>query len=153
MSELPRPAPAADPSELVTRARAVGRLVGEREAAHAEGLARARARAEALRAEVARALEGFHASVREAGAPYVEIGLSPVRIDDKHLRAVEFELWRGRHRAIVVAKGRGEVTLVGPFRSGKTEGPCKSFPMDAGDEIDRALVGFLERFLEEAATP
>jgi len=153
MSESPRPAAEPAPSALARRLEALGRAVGEREASHAAALGRARACAESLRDDVARALERFHAAVREAGAPHLEIGISPVRIDDKHLRAVEFELWRGRHRAIVVAKGRGEVTLVGPFRSGKTEGPCKTFPMEARDEIEGALGAFLERFLEEAATP
>ena len=76
-----------------------------------------------------------------------------MRIDDKHLRSVEFELWRGRYRAIVTAKSRGDITFVGPFQSGKTEGPCKSFPIDARDEVSGALVSFLESFLEEAATP
>jgi hypothetical protein len=45
------------------------------------------------------------------------------------------------------------VTLVGPFRTGKPEGPCKTFPWDAREELDAALGDFLERFLEEAATP
>ena len=45
--------------------------------------------------------------------------------------AVEFELVRGRHCAIVTAKSRGEVTLVGPFHKGKNEGPCRSLPFDA----------------------
>ncbi len=76
-----------------------------------------------------------------------------MRIDDKHLRAVEFELSRGRYRAIVTAKSRGDVTFVGPFRAGKTEGPCKSFPIDAREEVSGALVSFLESFLAEAATP
>jgi len=66
---------------------------------------------------------------------------------------VEFELRRGRHRAIVTAKSRGEVTLVGPFRAGKVEGPCKSFPLEAQEELHLALGEFLEQFVEEAATP
>ena len=99
------------------------------------------------------ALAGFHEAATRAGAPHLAVELSPVRVDDKHLRSVEFDLCRGRYRAIVTAKSRGDVTLVGPFRSGKTEGPCKSFPMDAQDELRGALADFLERFLEEAATP
>ena len=76
-----------------------------------------------------------------------------MRADDKHLRAVQFDLTRGRYRAIVTARSRGEVTLVGPFHAGKTEGPCLTFPLDAGDDLRAALASFLERFLEEAATP
>ena len=56
-------------------------------------------------------------------------------------------------RAIVTAKSRGDITFVGPFRSGKVEGPCKSFPIEAHDEVQGALVSFLETFLAEAATP
>ncbi|MDX1648477.1 MAG: hypothetical protein R3263_01360, partial [Myxococcota bacterium] len=66
---------------------------------------------------------------------------------------VEFALSRGRMRAIVTLKSRGEVTLVGPFKAGGKEGPCRSFPFDAGEELDAALGGFLEAFLREAATP
>ena len=54
---------------------------------------------------------------------------------------------------MVTVKSRGEATLVGPFHVGKTEGPCKSFPFAAEDELRKALGDFLERFLTEAATP
>lgn len=141
------------PAGLEERLAALGRSLGEREAAHREGLDRARACAESLRAEVGRALEGFHRAAAEAGAPHLKVEVTPLRLDDKHVRAIEFELRRGRHRAILTAKSRGDLTLVGPFRDGRTEGPCKSFPFDARDEIQRALAGFLESFLEEAATP
>ncbi len=138
---------------LAKRLATLGRALGEREALHGEGLDRARACVEALRVEVAVALDGFHRAAAAAGAPHLRVDLSPVRIDDKHLRSVEFDLCRGRYRAIVTAKSRGDVTFVGPFRSGKTEGPCKSFPIDARDEVLGALASFLESFLEEAATP
>jgi len=124
-----------------------------REAEHRAGLDAARACAESLRAQIAAALERFHRAAAEAGAPHLRVDLSEIRPDDKHLRAVEFELGRGRHKAIVTAKSRGEVTLVGPFRSGKNEGPCLTFPLDAGEELAAALGAFLARFLEEAATP
>jgi hypothetical protein len=142
-----------NPTALSSRLRTLGREIGEREAEHGAGLARARKCVEALRGEVAAALDDFHREAAAAGAPHLHVELSPVRIDDKHLRSVEFELWRGRYRAIVTAKSRGDVTFVGPFRSGKVEGPCKSFPIDARDEVSGALVSFLESFLEEAATP
>jgi hypothetical protein len=138
---------------LATRLATLGRALGEREAAHGEGLERARECVEALRDDVATALEGFHRAAAAAGAPHLRVDLSPVRIDDKHLRSFEFELCRGRYRAIITARSRGDVTFVGPFRSGKTEGPCKSFPIGARDEVQGALVSFLETFLEDAATP
>jgi len=141
------------PTALTARLSTLGRELGEREAEHGSGLERARKCVEELRGEVSAALDGFHRAAAQAGAPHLRIEISPVRTDDKHLRSVEFELSRGRHRAIVTAKSRGDVTFVGPFRSGKTEGPCKSFPIDARDEVSGALVSFLESFLEEAATP
>ena len=144
--------PQAD-AELSARLAALGQRLGEREASHAPGLGDARREAEVLRAQVAGALERFHAAAAAAGAPHLRIALGDVRVDDKHVRAVEFDLVRGRHKAIVTAKSKGEVTLVGPFRIGKEEGPCLSFPFGARDEISRALAAFLERFLEEAATP
>jgi len=145
--------PSEASSDLGARLAALGRTLGSREADYAAAIAQAQRCAESVRADVAAALEQFHAAAAEAGAPHLKIELSPIRTDDKHLRAVEFDLLRGRHQAIVVAKAKGEVTLVGPFKQGKVEGPCLSFPFDARDEIQRALGTFLEKFLEEAATP
>ena len=141
------------PLDLAARLEELGRSLGQREAAHAADLEGAREQVERLHAEVSAALERFHAAASQAGAPHLRIDQSDVRIDHKHLRSVEFELSRGRHRAIVVAKSRGEVTLVGPFRTGKTEGPCQSFAFDAKDAIADALESFLADFIEEAASP
>jgi hypothetical protein len=140
-------------SPLQRRLSEAGRRLGEREAAHLAALEEARSRAEKLRAEVAEGIAAFHAAARRAGAPHLSLELGEVRGDDKHLRAVEFELRRGRHRAIVTVKSRGDVTLVGPFKAGKQEGPCQSFPWDSQAEIQAALGDFIERFAEEAATP
>jgi len=140
-------------TDLGSRLEALGRTLGVREAEHRASLDAARACAESLRAQISAALERFHRAAAEAGAPHLQVALSEIRPDDKHLRAVEFDLSRGRHKAIVTAKSRGDVTLVGPFRSGKNEGPCLTFPLDAGDELADALGAFLVRFLEEAATP
>jgi hypothetical protein len=155
MGDSPREAgeAGAAASSLGDRLENLGRSLGEREAGQREGLERARAELEKLRALVDEAIGRFHAGAAGAGAPHLQIEVSPVRVDDKHLRSVEFELERGRHKAIVTAKARGEVTLVGPFRVGKVEGPCLSFPFEARDELLDALAAFLERFAEEAATP
>lgn len=138
---------------LRDRMRALGQELAAREAEHRAALDEARQRAAALRAEVAEALAGWRDAVSAAGAPQLAVALGELRPDEKHVRAVEFDLARGRHRAVVTVKSRGEVTLVGPFHAGKTEGPCKSFPFAAEDEIRKALGDFLERFLTEAATP
>ena len=137
---------------LIERVETLARSVAQREAAHADAIARARAKAESLHARIAPAVETFNSVVREA-APYLEVALTPLRADDKHLHAVEFDLERGRHRAVVTAKSKGEVTFVGPFRSGKQEGPCRSLPFEAEEEIEAALAKFLERFLEAASAP
>ena len=144
------PPPEAD---LRTRLAAAGSLLGAREAAHRSAVEDAQKRCEVLRALVADAVEAFHAAAAAAGAPHLRIEVTPVRLDDKHVRAIAFEVRRGRHAGVVTVKSRGEVTLVGPFRSGKTEGPCRTFPWDARDDIDQSLGDFLLRFLEEAATP
>ena len=146
--------PAAEPTgDLRERLARLGREIGERESAFHDGLSEARSHAEKLRARVCDALTAFHEAAAATGAPHLRVDVSGVRADDKHLRAVEFDLARGRHRAIVIAKGRGEVTLVGPFHAGKNEGPCLTFPFEAADEIERALGDFLEKFLREASSP
>lgn len=139
--------------ELRGRLRTLGEEIGRREAEHGAALDQAQRCADRLYERVARGLEAFHEAASEAGAPHLRAALSEPRPDDKHLRSIQFDLTRGRHRAIVTVKSRGEVTLVGPFHIGKTEGPCKSFPWDAELEIDGAVVDFLERFLAEGATP
>jgi hypothetical protein len=141
------------PVSLRERLAQVGHVLAAREAPHAAALESARKRAEELRAEIARGLDGYRQAIHAAGAPHLEVQLGPLRTDDKHVRAVEFEVSRGRTRAIVTVKSRGEVTLVGPFRTGKTEGPCKTFPFDAESELHEALADFLAQFLEEGATP
>lgn len=140
-------------TDLRTRMEELGRRLGAREAEHAEGLAEARLHAGALHEQVKGALAAFERAVAKTGADHIRVAISEPRTDDKHLRAVEFDVQRGRHRAIVTVKSRGEVTLVGPFKAGKAEGPCRTFPVSAQADIDAALGDFLERFLEEAATP
>ena len=140
--------------ELRERLAQVGEAIGRREAAHGDALDAARKRASELHARVAEGLDAYREAVAAAGASHLaEVSISEPRLDDKHVRAVEFSLERGRYRAIVTVKSKGEVTLVGPFQSGKAEGPCKSFPFDAEPELSGALGEFLEQFLEEAATP
>jgi hypothetical protein len=138
---------------LRERLRALGRDLGEREAPHREALEEAQRRAESLHEAVRVALDGFHEAAAETGAARLRLELSPPRLDDKHAHSVQFDLHRGRCRAIVTFKSRGDVTLVGPFQAGKKEGPCTTLPWDAAAEIEKELAGFLERFIEEAAAP
>jgi hypothetical protein len=138
---------------LAARMYKLGRAIGEREDAHRQEMDAARQLSAELHAVVESALHAFHEAASSAGAPHLRSELSPPRVDDKHLRAVEFALQRGRHRAIVTVKSKGQVTLVGPFHAGKNEGPCASFGFEARADLDAALGDFLERFLEEAASP
>jgi hypothetical protein len=147
MSESPPP---DSPIDLGDRFERLGQALREREAEHAGDLAGARACAARVHAAVAKAIADFNAA---AALPQLAVELGEIRADDKHVRAVEFDIVRGRHRAIITAKSRGDVTLVGPFHRGKTEGPCRSFPFDAGSELQAALADFLEQFLEAAAHP
>lgn len=130
----------------------LGRRLVAREQPHDAALEAAWGCATSLHGRVARALDHYHAAVSDV-APRLAVQLSELRIDDKHLHAVEFELSRGRHRAVVTVKGRGEVTLVGPFKHGKAEGPCRSFPTAAEAEIENAMGDFLCTFIEAAVTP
>lgn len=140
--------------ELRERLARVGENLGRREAAHGAALEAARKKASELHAAVSDGLGAYRDAVTASGASHLaDVGISEPRLDDKHVRAVEFALERGRYRGIVTVKSKGEVTLVGPFCTGKAEGPCKSFPFDAERELASALGAFLEQFLEEAATP
>lgn len=152
------PPPASSPSPasrgaLRERLAALGRELGAREAEHAAPLAEAWREARRVHAWIADALDALHAALAEEGSPHLRIELGEPRLDEKHVRAVQFELTRGRTVALVTVKSRGDVTLVGPFRAGKTEGPCQSVPWTEAAALEPALQSFLERFLEEAMTP
>ncbi len=138
--------------DLESRLADQGRALAEREAKHADALVRARALADALHAEVARAIDAYHRETAEA--PQLALALGDVKHDDKHLHAFEFDVRRGRVRVIVVVKSRGEATLVGPFHMGRDEGPCRRVPFSDDDAVDDtlrdALGDLLESFLEEA---
>lgn len=150
MAESP---PSGARPALADRLEEIGRTLGARESRYAGDLREARLRIGDIRSQVQYALKRFHVAASAAGAPHLRVEISGIRIDEKHLRAVEFDVTRGRHKAIVVGKSRGEITLVGPFRTGKTEGPCKSIPFGDEDALDAALGDFLTAFLEDAATP
>jgi len=151
--------PEQPPLSLGDRLEAIATSLGERESEHREALEAARAKAKSLHRLVAAGLERFHAAVERAGAPHLQIELSQPRVDDKHLRAGEFELSRGKHMAVVTVKSRGHFTLVGPFSKGKPEGPCQRFPFsgegaaEVEAELEVVLGAFLASFLEKAATP
>jgi hypothetical protein len=137
-------------SALRARLESLGSSLGAREAANAEAQAEATRRAEALHRTLTDAIAGFQEALATSGAPAIAIDVGAPRLDDKHVRAVQIELRRGRNVAIVTVKSKGDVTLVGPFHAGKTEGPCQSVPWEAQSELLDRLGSFLEQFLEAA---
>ena len=50
-----------------------------------------------------------------------------------------------------IAKARGEITLVGPYKRGKPETPCCEVPFD-GPELERGFDGLLLSMLREASS-
>lgn len=131
----------------------VGTRLAARESEVAARLDEVRSRAKAIHSRVHEGLESFHRAACTAGAPHLEVDLSDPHIDDKHLHSVQFDVARGRHRVIVTVKSKGTVTLVGPFKAGKEEGPCKRIPIDDDAAIDEGLSVVLTAFLESAFTP
>ena len=127
-----------------------GSRFGEREALQAEPLEVAATHARSLHAKVRQALDHFHAAATAAGSGHLVITLSEPSLDAKHIRAFQFEIARGRTRAIVTAKSRGDVTLVGPFDHGKPEKPCYSLSLDEEEQIEEALGDLLEAFFDKA---
>lgn len=148
------PAPQPDASRWLRKhCSALGRAIGAREAEHVDALAQAFGEARRLHAALTDGLSALHAALDAAGSSHLRVSLGEPRLDEKHVRAVQFELVRGRTVALVSVKSRGDVVLVGPFRSGKTEGPCAKVPFVDPAAVDEALAAFLERFLDEAMTP
>ena len=131
----------------------IGKRLAARENEEAAKLEHVRTRAAELHARVKAGLQAFELAAKEAGAPHLAVELSDPRIDDKHLHAVQFDVARGRHRVIVTVKSKGAVTLVGPFKDGKEEGPCKQHEIDDDPGIDAGLSKVLAEFLERAFTP
>jgi hypothetical protein len=56
---------------------------------------------------------------------------------------LQIRVRRGRWEALVVAKAKRKITLVGPFRSGGEEGPCHDLALD-----DPLIVGRVEDLVE-----
>ena len=107
------------------------------------GLEAARKGAERLRAHAARCVEAFRATARSEGAAHLaEIEVGAVEPDEKHVDCVQFKVWRGRLEIVCVAKAKGTVTLVGPYKRGKTEKPCTDFALD-GQDVERNLEDLL----------
>ncbi|MFQ5513879.1 MAG: hypothetical protein ACE5FG_05525 [Myxococcota bacterium] len=116
-------------------------------------LAGVREGATALHAIARSALEHFQEELRKRGAEHLaSFAIGPVEPDEKHVDCLQFRVSRGRWEILCVAKAREEgpkVTLVGPFRRGKPEKPCRDFPLRS-DEVERGLEDVLVELIRQA---
>lgn len=140
-----------------SRIEALAARIAAGEAGRAAARDRARRLAEEIHREVTGAVARFAEAARRAGAPHLDlVEVGPVEPDDKSIRAFQFVIRRGRTRAVVVSKDRGEVMLVGPFREGGDQGPCRPFHLDTPgadpDDPGRALEALLVELIEQACS-
>ncbi len=131
----------------------LARRLGAREAERRAARNRAQGIADRIHGEIEDALRAFARAAGEAGAPHLDLmRLDPVEPDDKSVRAFQIRIRRGRFQALIICKDRDEVMLVGPFRRGSAEEPCRAIHLeDAGanaaldDAIEGILVDLVER--------
>jgi hypothetical protein len=132
------------------RFRSLARELAERDREIPASIEAARSLALEVRARALEALEAFRTEALASGVPHLtHLEVGPVEPDDKHVDALQVMIRRGRWELVCVAKSRGAVTLVGPYRRGKKEGPCVTLD-GRGDELDRTLDERLFELLQEA---
>ena len=104
-----------------------------------------------LREEAHAAVEAFRGVLLARGAGHLaRIEVGPVEPDEKHVDCVQFRIARGRWQALYVGKAAGKATLVGPFKLGHSEQPCRDFPL-RGPEVERGLEDLLLTLIEKAS--
>lgn len=117
-------------------------------------LASLRENAEALRRVADAAVHAFVHRAAELGAEQLlDLEVSQVGPDEKHVDCLQFELRRGRWRlvCVLVAAGAGKLRLVGPFPRGKSEGPCSDYTT-SGAEVESALQDRIESLIRKACS-
>jgi hypothetical protein len=129
-------------------------LAGElsaRDRGLAEALRRSCQHLTALRDCAADHVAAFVAAARRGGGAHlVDLCVGLVEPDEKRVDSLQFKVQRGRWEIVCVAKPRGVVTLVGPYRRGKPEHPCQEHPLP-GDKAQAALVDLLLQLIREAS--
>jgi hypothetical protein len=108
---------------------------------------------ERLRQAAAHAVDAFVARAQELGASHLaHVDVSEVLPDEKHVDCLSFRVRRGRFEllCIAVAGASPKIRTVGPFRRGKTEGPCADYDL-AAPQIEGELADRIEELLREAA--
>ena len=131
--------------DSVDRIGDLARTLARREKGRVPGRAAARSLAERLQSLARDAVGRFAVVAAGEGAPHLDlVTVSDVEPDDKSIRAFQVRLTRGRHEAVIVSKDRGEVMLVGPYRKGDTQGPCRPRSEDSDGPDPEALRAAVE---------
>jgi len=105
---------------------------------------------DALRRRAELSVEAFRSTVCELGAEHLShVAIGPVEPDEKHVDCLQFKVQRGRWEIVCVAKPRGTVVFVGPYRAGKPERPCQEHLLPS-PEADAGLDDLLLDLLCEA---
>lgn len=132
--------------------RALARELASRDDGLGSSLDEARAAAERLRERAAAAVDAFRGEAESHGAAHLgHVDVSPVVPDEKHVDAWQFHVRRGRWEIACVAKARGQITLVGPYKRFKAEKPCRDLPFE-GSELKQGFDGLLLALLREASS-
>jgi hypothetical protein len=135
----------------VERFEELARQLSTRDRELSGGLARARTAAETLRAHAQTCVDVFRAAVCKQGAKHLgHIDVGPVEPDAKHVDCFQFIVARGRFEAACVAKAQGKITLVGPYKRGKTEKPCVDQPL-SGPEVEAGVEQLLLELIRQAS--
>lgn len=132
--------------------RGLARELASRDGDLGAPLDEARRAAEALRERAVAAVAAFRGEASSRGAAHlahVEVG--EVEPDEKHVDAWQLHVRRGRWEIACVAKARGQITLVGPYKRFKAETPCRDVPFD-GPELEQGFDDLLLSLLREASS-
>ena len=70
---------------------------------------------------------------------------------EKHVDCLQFRVQRGRWELVCVAKPRGAVTLVGPFKRFGSERPCEDQPLPS-EAAEQALQARLLELIRQACS-
>jgi hypothetical protein len=132
--------------------RALARELAARDDGLGKSLEAARAAALRVRVRASAAIDAFREEAASGGAAHLaHVEVSEVEPDEKHVDAYQLHVRRGRWEIACIAKARGGITLVGPYRRFKPETPCRDVPFE-GPELEGALDELLGALLREASS-
>jgi hypothetical protein len=117
----------------------------------AVALRHAREHLGALREQARTQVAAFVAAVHREGSHHLaDLAVGPLEPDEKHVDCLQFKVRRGRWEIVAVAKPKGTVTLVGPYRLGKPERPCRDHTLPS-EEAQGGLAELLLALIREAS--